>query len=54
MNFFNNAEIPVILIQVNIIRAGHNNPHPVLAFGTKIIINGDKKKVVFTESGNKE
>lgn len=35
-------------------RAGHNNPHPVLAFGTKVIINSDKKEIIFTESGNKE
>lgn len=33
-------------------RAGHNNPHPVLAFGTKVIIDADKREIIFTESGN--
>lgn len=33
-------------------RAGHNNPQPVLAFGTKVIMDADKKEIVFTESGN--
>ncbi|WP_461615138.1 hypothetical protein [Clostridium sp. Marseille-QA1073] len=35
-------------------RAGHNNPQAILAFGTKVIIDGDQKEIIFTESGNIE
>ncbi len=33
-------------------RAGHNFPQPTLAFGTKVIMDADKKEIIFTESGN--
>ncbi len=33
-------------------RAGHNNPHPVLAFGTKVVMDAEKSEIIFTESGN--
>lgn len=33
-------------------KAGHNFPQPTLAFGTKVIMDADKKEIIFIESGN--
>ncbi|MFZ5351623.1 MAG: S66 peptidase family protein [Bacillota bacterium] len=33
-------------------KAGHCFPQPTIAFGTHVIIDGDKKEIIFTESGN--
>ncbi|KUO51217.1 MAG: hypothetical protein APF76_17180 [Desulfitibacter sp. BRH_c19] len=32
--------------------AGHNFPQPTMAFGTRVIMDADKKEIIFTESGN--
>ncbi|MEW6623384.1 MAG: LD-carboxypeptidase [Bacillota bacterium] len=34
-------------------RAGHNFPQPTIAFGTRVIMDADKKEIIFTESGNR-
>lgn len=34
-------------------QAGHNFPQPTLAFGTNIVLDADKKEILFTESGNR-
>lgn len=49
---FNEILLPYKKPIITNFRAGHNQPQPVLAFGTKVIIDADKKEIIFTESGN--
>ena len=45
---FNEILLPYKKPVITNFRAGHNNPHPVLAFGTKVALDADKKEIVFT------
>lgn len=48
-----NTVLPFSKPIISNFKAGHSFPQPTLPFGTKVIINADNKKVIFTESGTK-
>lgn len=54
MDVFREILLPYKKPVITNFRAGHNSPQPVIAFGTKVIMDSSNKKIIFTESGNKD